>query len=92
LEARELLSVNLNWLNRGQASEGFAAVFGTKANLARSVIDTARNEWSSVVNNLNRQDHNFGNQIDLTISILNDNSAGLRRVQRSCPRSSAPPG
>ncbi len=83
LEARELLSVNLNWLNRGQASDGFAAVYPNTAtaNLARSVIDTARNEWSSVVNDLNRQDPKYTNtvlrnQINLTIAISTDNSAG----------------
>ncbi len=66
LENREVPST-ITWTNRGQASDNFAAVFGTNANLARSVVDTAIGEWTAVISNFNQS--GGGNNIDATITM-----------------------
>jgi hypothetical protein len=65
LEARYLLST-ITWTNRGQTSDGFAAVFGTNANLARSVIDAVITSWEREIVNFNYP--GGGDTYDVTIS------------------------
>jgi hypothetical protein len=49
------------WTNRGEssggASDNFDAVFGAQANTARQVVDTAINEWQTVISNFNQVNH-----------------------------------
>jgi hypothetical protein len=60
----------INWTNRGQTSDNFATVFGSSAAAtARSVVDTAINEWQSVISNFNQVNHGDNNHIDVTISM-----------------------
>jgi hypothetical protein len=66
LEERTVPST-ITWTNRGQNSDNFAAVFGTNANTARSVVDTAIREWTSVISNFNQD--NGGNNINVNISM-----------------------
>src|SRR5262249_60582624 len=53
LEDRTVPST-INWVNRGSPGDNFATVFGANAGLARSVVDTAINEWQSVIVNFNQ--------------------------------------
>jgi hypothetical protein len=66
LEDRTVPST-ITWTNRGQASDNFAAVFGSDAALARSVVDTAIGEWTSVIGNFNQS--GGGNNINVTITM-----------------------
>src|SRR6266436_1325805 len=75
LEDRMVLST-INWTNRGQAGDNFAAVFGANANLARSVVDTAIREWSTVIQNFHQVNHGDNKHIDVTISMNTNNNSG----------------
>jgi hypothetical protein len=66
LEERVVLST-INWVNEGQASDNFAAVFGSRASLARGVVDAAILSWEQVVTNFNQP--GGGNTINVTISM-----------------------
>src|SRR5262249_7451187 len=59
----------INWVNRGSPGDNFATVFGANAGLARSVVDTAINEWQSVIVNFNQAFHGDDNHIDVIISM-----------------------
>lgn len=62
-----LVPSSVTWTNRGQDSDNFGTVFGSNAALARSVVDEAITEWTSVITNFNQD--NGGNNIDVTISM-----------------------
>jgi hypothetical protein len=62
-----LVPSTITWTNRGQASDNFAAVFGSDAALARSVVDTGIREWTSVIGNFNQS--GGGNNIDITVTM-----------------------
>jgi autotransporter-associated beta strand protein len=66
LEDRTVPST-INWINRG--SDNFATVFGGNANLARSVVDTAIDEWQSVIVNFHQLFNGDNNHINVTISM-----------------------
>jgi hypothetical protein len=55
------------WVNRGLPSDNFAAVFGARANLARSVVDATLNNWDRIIINLNQP--GGGNNINVTIAM-----------------------
>jgi len=57
----------ITWVNRGQLSDNFAAVWGGNAGLARSVVDTAINTWTNAVSNFNQP--GGGNNINVSISM-----------------------
>lgn len=63
------------WTNRGSGSspffdfDHFTAVFGARADLARSVVDTAISEWSRVITNFNQKDNGDNNHIIVTIAM-----------------------
>src|SRR5262249_9435022 len=48
-------------------SDNFLDVFGSRANLARGVVDASLRFWERVIPNFNRPDHT--NSIDVTISM-----------------------
>src|SRR5262245_62391794 len=52
LEARVLLST-IAWANRGEASDGFDATFGTNAAAARAVVDAGIDAWEQVIASFN---------------------------------------
>src|SRR5579864_8991213 len=66
LEARVLLS-SIFWVNRGQESDGFNAVFGARADDARVVVDSALYAWQRVINNFNYSDGS--NTLKVTIGM-----------------------
>jgi hypothetical protein len=60
------------WVNRGQASDNFATVFGANAEPARRVVDAVLNSWGTVLVNLNQPPVNGSpdrNTIRYTISM-----------------------
>ena len=57
----------ITWDNRGQASDGFAAVFGANANLARSDVDAALADWANLISNFNYS--NGTNTFHVSISV-----------------------
>jgi len=76
LEDRTAPSV-ITWTNRGVTSgpndDDFNEVFGAGAGLARSVVDAAINEWSSVITNLNGAGYKLvggGSSLPVTISMV----------------------
>src|SRR6266705_721261 len=69
LESRLLLSADLSsivWVNRGDASDNFASVFGANAPAARAVVDAAIDSWDRVITNFNYSDGT--DHFDLTLS------------------------
>ncbi len=64
LEERTLLST-INWVNRGMATDGFAAVYGANANVARAVVDAAIGAWEQAIDDFNYSDGS--NFYDLTV-------------------------
>jgi hypothetical protein len=64
LEPRQLLST-LAWTNRG-VSDGFDGVFGTRANLARGVVDAVLNLYGQIIVDLN---NNHSNRLDIAITM-----------------------
>ncbi len=57
----------ITWDNRGQTSDGFAAVFGANANVARSDVDAALADWANLISNFNYS--NGTNTFHITISV-----------------------
>jgi hypothetical protein len=68
LEERAMLSIT--WINRGMASDNFAAVFDANAALARSVVDAALNAWDRLITDF-QQDVAGTNpdNVDITLSM-----------------------
>src|SRR5262249_28874499 len=66
LEDRALMST-ITWVNRGSIFDGFDIAFGTRAALARSVVDAAIASWQSVIANFNYADGT--NTFDLTVNV-----------------------
>lgn len=70
---------SITWTNRGQTSDRFDDVFGTRAGTARAVVDAAITAWSRVITDFN---HSLApNNIDVEISMepagaLNNNTGG----------------
>jgi hypothetical protein len=62
------------WTNRGLASDGFAANFGTSANAGREVVDAVLESWERIITNWNRTNGSISLQV--TISIVNTNGFG----------------
>jgi hypothetical protein len=76
------------WVNRGLLSDNFAAVFGARANLARSVVDAALGNWNRIIINLNQP--GGGNNINVTISMAsggtgNGASTSITAVNQGWP-------
>jgi hypothetical protein len=57
----------ITWDNRGQTSDGFAAVFGANANLARFDVDNALYDWQNLISNFNYS--NGTNTFHVSISV-----------------------
>jgi hypothetical protein len=58
---------NIVWTNRGQASDGFAARFGTSANLARNVVDAVIIAYERMIGSF---DYSSAGQVyNLTVSM-----------------------
>ena len=66
--ARDGLGTNIVWSNRGQASDNFAATFGTSAAAARAVVDAALLQWQRVILDWNRSDGTSTLQVNISIS------------------------
>ena len=68
LENRQMLSA-INWVNRGQTSDGFDSVFGTgtPANAARGVLDAVIESWQRAIVNFNYP--GGGDTYNITISM-----------------------
>ncbi len=49
-------AVSIVWTNRGQASDNFAATFGTSAGAARTVVDAVLDSWERIITSWNRSD------------------------------------
>ena len=67
LESRRMLST-ITWVNRGNSgndSDGFNAVFGANADVARADADAAFATWARVVANFN----NGSNNINISLSV-----------------------
>jgi hypothetical protein len=63
---------NMVWVNRGQATDNFATVFGANAEGARRVVDALLQSWGTVLQNLNQPPVNASadrNTINFTISM-----------------------
>jgi hypothetical protein len=43
----------ISWVNRGQASDGFASAFAANAPAARAVVDAAITSWARLISNFN---------------------------------------
>jgi hypothetical protein len=61
-------AVSIVWSNRAQASDGFAAAFGTLADRARGVVDAVFSQWSRIITNFNRSDGTSTLQVNLNMS------------------------
>ena len=66
--ATEGLGTNIVWSNRGQASDNFAATFGTSAATARAVVDAALLQWQRLILDWNRNDGTSTLQVNISIS------------------------
>src|SRR5687768_799682 len=64
-------AVSIVWSNRGQASDNFAATFGTSADAGRLVIDAALRHWERVITSFNRSDGTSTLQVNVSISGAN---------------------
>lgn len=71
LEDRTVLSV-IQWTNRG--NDGFDAVFGANANLARDAAAAALLAWQNVITNFNYADGT--NTFRISMSMFNQNGIG----------------
>src|SRR6266849_6205359 len=71
LEDRTMLSV-IQWTNRG--NDGFDAVFGANANLARDDAAAALMAWQNVISNFNYADGT--NTFRISMSMDNQNGLG----------------
>ncbi len=60
-------ATSIVWSNRGQASDNFAATFGTRANTARAVVDAALNHWERVITSWNRADGTTTLQVNISM-------------------------
>ncbi|MBI2826009.1 MAG: hypothetical protein HYX69_15095 [Planctomycetia bacterium] len=56
----------INWVNRGDVSDGLTALFGANANQARLIVDRAILDWSEVIANFNYA--GGGNTYNLTVN------------------------
>ncbi len=56
----------INWINRG-SNDGFDESYGSKATIARQLVDLAINNWSSVIQDFNYSDSTHPNEYQLTI-------------------------
>ena len=73
-----LMSV-INWVNRGDASDRFADVFGANANAARAVADAAIDQWERTIVDFNYPDG--GNTFELTLSMsASENGMGAEAI------------
>lgn len=61
-------AVSIVWSNRGQASDGFAAAFGTSAEAGRAVVDAVFTQWSRIISSFNRSDGTSSLQVNLSIT------------------------
>jgi hypothetical protein len=60
-------ATSIVWTNRGLASDGFAATFGTSAGAARAVVDAALNHWERVITSWNRADGTTTLQVNIAM-------------------------
>ncbi len=61
-------AVSIVWSNRGQASDGFAAAFGTLAERARGVVDAVFLQWSRIITSFNRSDGTSTLQVSVNMT------------------------
>ena len=63
----------INWVNRGQANDRFAAVFGTNAGRARSVVDRVITDYMQMIQSFNYSD---GSTV-FNLTVTMDTAQGL---------------
>src|SRR5687767_3793306 len=68
-------ATSIVWTNRGDASDGFAANFGTSAAAGRAVVDAALDAWERVFTSWNRSDGTTTLQVDIRIANTNGTGA-----------------
>jgi Ca2+-binding RTX toxin-like protein len=69
----EAATTSINWSNRGQASDGFDAVFGAglDAQRARALVDAAIDQWERVITSMQRPLEAADNTLDITVTAEN---------------------
>lgn len=69
----EAATTSIVWTNRGQASDGFDAVFGAglDAQRARALVDAAIDQWERVITSLQRPVAASDNTLDITVTAEN---------------------
>jgi hypothetical protein len=81
-------STSIVWTNRGQASDGFSAAFGTSAAGMRNIVDAALEHWERIFTDWNRSDNTT--TLQLTVSISGTGFGGAAAPDSTAPADGKP--